>query len=133
MQCHKCPYNGKRSEMCFKCRDTLSTPQNSGRTFVSLDGGYGENIAATEGLRVEHGSRLAVEPCCEDAVRKMLAVIMSLDDGQLSLFMGLMRGESLRGYARRVGIGKSTACKMLRLMVGGHPELGFLRRMVNNA
>jgi len=117
--------------MCLDCRDTITNPQNSGKTFLSFDNA--ENIASTAVKRVEQGVSLSISPCCEDSVRKMLGVIMSLSEEQLSLFMGLMRGESLRGYARRVGIGKSTASKMLRVMVAVHPELSFLRRMVNNA
>jgi hypothetical protein len=139
--CHKCEWNGKGSEKCLTCKDTLSTPCNKGRCHVSIDAGGGQTLGDVEAERARvvamRSSRrtdfggLAVSPCCEDAVRRMLGVIMSLDDGQLILFMGLMRGESLRRYARRVGIGKSTASKMLRVMVAVHPELSW--RMVNNA
>ena len=130
MQCHRCVYNGKGSEMCLACTDTISTPQNAGRSFVSVEGA-GDLVSL--GVRpLEGGGGLGVSPCCEDAVRRLLGVVMSLDEGELSLFRGVMMGESLRGYARRVGIGKSTACKMLRVMMDGHPELGFLRGMVSH-
>ena len=116
--------------MCLACADTITTPQNSGKNFVSFE--EAADLASLAEKPVGQGVGLDVSPCCEDAVRRLLGVVMSLDEGQLSLFRGLMRGESLRGYARRVGIGKSTACKMLRVMVEGHPELGFLRGMVSH-
>ncbi len=118
MECHKCQHNGKRSDVCIKCRDN-GTLSNHGKTFVSIDAPADHDSVLVKGKRVATGGRtpnLNVNDCCEDAVRRLLASLLQLSDEEVLLVLCIARGDSLSAFARSRGISRQAIhAKMMNI------------------
>ena len=103
-ECHRCHLNGTGSNACLKCPGPPDT-NHKGRIMVSIDAGDNQQTGAeveaslADTYQPSTGEEIALPDCCADAVRRLLATIVALDDAELLLLMRRLRGQSLASIA----------------------------------
>ena len=127
MLCHQCPYDGKpEARVCLQCKDTADSRYQDGQSIVSLDalGGSVNRRMASPKARLS----LDVGECCDDALWRMLGVLMGLCDRDRNLVFHVLKGGSLRKFGLKHGVSKQAVHDSIRGMASGHVELRFLTR-----
>lgn len=143
MECHKCRFNGKGSVACLSCKgpdEKHAIGHTSSRlargNMVSL-----EAMAEASGT-IDHnksapkiralGDYQASAPAfnCSDeaemAVRRALEVLAQMDDKLALLFLGIVRGNTLKQVAARLGMSRNSIYEALKALRKSSPELAVL-------
>ncbi len=127
-ECHHCPHNGTASPACLDCKGPPET-NHKGKTWVSLDSGEGPQTAAMVEAVMEpiqtagECGGVAMESCCADAARRLLAYLVGLSPTDLSLVLARVRGLPMAAWGRRYGVTKQGAQQRWRAIVRRHPEM----------
>jgi hypothetical protein len=108
----------------MKCRDTAGGMYNSGRTFVSFDAMPSEiNVKM---LHYETCTKLDLNDCCVDAVRRLFGLFMQLTDRDRKMICFLLGGGSLGEFARTVGMTKQAIHSRVARLACRHKELAWM-------
>ena len=128
-ECHRCQHNGTESPACLKCRGPAET-NHKGRVFVSLDSGEKRQtgaeveaamqVAAYEPPDVEV---VALPDCCLDTARRLLGVLLELEDDDLHLLRHRLAGGTLADFGGDVEITRQGAHARWNRIVARHTEL----------
>ncbi len=129
-ECHNCAHNGRRSEACLTCSGPPET-NHKGKTWVSLDSGDDPQTAAMveavmEPVRTEESGGVALEDCCADAARRLLAYLATLASADLSLLLSRVGGKPMADWGRTFGVTKQGAHQRWLALCRRHPELRVL-------
>lgn len=108
MDCHKCPYDGKRDPHCLRCGGPANCATSShGKTFYSIEamGDKGLQISGDAGKPTGRDVRVTDLPeSVENTLLDFLFRLFSLSDGKLLLVKHVFAGGTLSSYADRAGI-----------------------------
>lgn len=143
MECHKCRFNGKGSVACLSCKgpdEKHSMGHNSSRlargNVVSLESmadasGTIDHNQAAPNIRAlgDFQADAPVFNCSDEAemaVRRALDVLAKLDDKLALLFLGLVRGNTLKQVAARLGLSRNALYEALKTLRKRSPELAVL-------
>lgn len=142
-ECHKCRYNGKGSVACLSCKgpdEKHAIGHGSSReargNVVSLESmatasGTLDRNQAAPNIRAL-GDYQADAPnfnCSDDAemaVRRALDVLAKLDDKLALLFLGIVRGNTLKQVAARLGLSRNALYEALKTLRKRSPELAAI-------
>lgn len=125
-ECHRCEYNGTGNPICLKCKGPSNNQYNRGQVHVSLDVENRDQIEKRV-FQPAECVELELGDCCQDAVRRLLAVLVQLTDADVLLVLALMRSDTLTKHGRVNGLTRSAVCWRLKKLTEQHPELSFLR------
>lgn len=125
-ECHKCEYNGTGNPICLKCKGPSNNQYNRGQVHVSLDCENRDQIEKRV-FQPAECVELKLDDCCQDAVTRLLAVLVQLSDDDVLLVLALMRSNTLTAHGRVNGLTRSAVCWRLKQLTEQHPELSFLR------
>lgn len=125
-ECHKCPLNGTGSPECLECKGPPET-NHHGRVHVSLQSSEAVNIAASKkSFEKAECIELKLDSCCQDAVRRLLAVFAELSADDISMVCHLLKDRSLAEWGRNHGMTKQAASYRHKRLVKRHPEIRVL-------
>jgi DNA-binding NarL/FixJ family response regulator len=130
-ECHRCPYNGKHSKACLKCKGPADT-NHKGKSFVSIDSGDGQTLGEVEAsARISVFShedvRSRMPRVHPDAVRVAVA-FLSLTQSDFELVQALLGGKNMSDVSRDVGLTRAAISAQVKRLVRKHPVFAFLRR-----
>ena len=114
--CHDCANNGTGDSVCIKCKGPSET-NHGGQSFVPLDEAINMKI-----IELVPTSELDLEPCCCDAVRRVLAVFININDLDRSLVCHVLAGGTPTTWARSRFVTKQSAFNRIKRIIDLHPE-----------
>lgn len=131
MNCHKCPYNGKKDNHCLKC--------NGNEQYH-----YQYQKYITEGYdapdRDKAGSEQVtdMDDTIEDKIRKILYTILDLTPNQILLLKAIHDGKNLSEYGRLMeklsesikSFSRFRAFQTRKSLLKNHPELASALIMI---
>jgi len=114
--CHSCPNDGKGDRACIECKGPSDT-NHGGQCFVSVEAAV--NIKAPELVPTDE---LDLDPCCCDAVRRILSVFIDINDLDRSLVCHILAGGTPTSWARSRFVTKQSAFTRIKRIIDIHPE-----------
>lgn len=115
--CHSCPHDGKKDQACIECTGPCNN-NNGGQTFVSADLIF--NLTAPT---VAPTPELNLNPCCCDAVRLMMSMLLNTNDVDRTLIFHVLCGGTPTSWAKERGVTKQSAFARVKRIVGQHPPM----------
>ena len=117
-ECHLCPLNGKKSKRCITCAKKGPPPSTNKRGLNLVVVDY--DLKQPE---CDQTPLLDLPDCCEDTVRRLLAVFSSLNPLDLSLVFAMLRRTNVAVWSRKHHKLHPASFLRLKKIVKLHPEL----------